>query len=127
MINVGINSNNDSFKGYNDMDTIERELDRMHRNYIKANKPSLLRANELCKKLELIEKSLNRVGMSAETILPDDDEIAIMLENRMNKAFKGRTNALELSEEELQEVVEVLSATIGILGLRVGGSLSFFS
>ena len=45
----------------------------------------------------------------------------------MNKAFKGRKNALELSEEELQEVVEVLSATIGILGLRVGGSLSFFS
>lgn len=127
MISVGINSNNDSFKGYNDMDTIERELDRMHRNYIKANKPSLLRANELCKKLELIEKSLNRVGMSAETILPDNDEIAIMLENRMKKAFKGRTNALELSEEELQEVVEVLSATIGILGLRVGGSLSFFS
>ena len=80
MISVGINSNNDSFKGYSNMDTFAEEINRVYRNNLKATKPSLLRANELCKKLELIEKALNRLGTSVEKVLPDDDEIAIMLE-----------------------------------------------
>ena len=128
MISVGINSNNDSFRAYSHNSNVDRsvaELEKLY-NSINASKPSFNRCIELCKKLQLIEKSLNRVGMSVETILPDEDEVAIILNKRMDKATRGRLPQ-ELKEEELQEVVEVLSAIIAILGLRVRGDMSYFS